>query len=51
MDAKSRLAEDLIETLEILNFKKPDPFWLYRSGQITLNRGNNDEAAISSAGI
>ena len=42
---KVLLAHDLLETLGLLNLKKPDPFWLYRSGQIALVAGNNNEAA------
>lgn len=39
------LANDLLETLGLLNLKRPDPFWLYRSGQIALIAGNSNEAA------
>ncbi len=35
-DEKLLLAHDLLETLDLLNQKKPDPFWLYRSGQFAL---------------
>lgn len=42
---KGILVQDLLETLEILNQKKPDPFWLYRGGQIALVTGNRTEAA------
>lgn len=41
---KVLLAHDLLETLELLNMKKPDPFWLYRSGQIALVAGNRADA-------
>jgi hypothetical protein len=44
-EEKVLLVRDLLETLEILNLKKPDPFWLYRSGQISLVAGNSVEAA------
>lgn len=33
---KAMLAADLIETLALLNTKKPDPFWLYQSGRYAL---------------
>ncbi len=39
------LAHDLLETLEILYQKKPDPFWLYQSAKMALIVGNSDEAA------
>lgn len=42
---KVSLALDLLETIDVLNQKKPDPFWLYRSGQISLAAGNTKEAA------
>jgi tetratricopeptide (TPR) repeat protein len=41
---KLLLAFNLLETLDLLNGKKPDPFWLYRSGQISLVAGNSSEA-------
>jgi hypothetical protein len=44
-EEKDLLAHDLLETLGLLNLKKPDPFWLYRSGQIALVTGNSKEAA------
>lgn len=44
-EGKIQLANDLLETLSLLNQKKPDPFWLYRSGQIALVTGNTKEAA------
>jgi protein O-mannosyl-transferase len=44
-EAKHRLAEDLIETLDLLNQKQSDPFWLYRSGQMALILGNSKKAA------
>ncbi len=44
-EGKVLLAHDLLETLGVLYQKKPDPFWLYRSGQLTLVTGNPDEAA------
>ena len=42
---KAILAEDLLETLDLLYQKKPDPFCLYRSGQIALVAGNSKTAA------
>lgn len=42
---KYLLAIDLLETLDLLNQKKPDPFWLYRSGQISLKVGDDVRAA------
>lgn len=42
---KVSLALDLLETIDVLNQKKPDPFWLYRSGQIALVAGNSFAAA------
>ena len=42
---KVLLVNDLIETLEILYLKNQDPFWLYRSGQISLVTGNTNKAA------
>lgn len=42
---KVLLASDLLETLDLLNRKRPDPFWLYRSGQIALVAENSDKAA------
>jgi len=39
------LAGDLLETLDLLNRKKPDPFWLYRSGQISLILNNKTMSA------
>jgi tetratricopeptide (TPR) repeat protein len=33
---RDALAGDLLETLDLLNQRRPDPFWLYRSGQISL---------------
>jgi tetratricopeptide (TPR) repeat protein len=44
-DEKHLLAQDLLETLGLLYLKQPDPFWLYRSGQIALVTGNTSEAA------
>lgn len=44
---KVLLAHDLLETLDVLNQKKPDPFWLYRRGQIALVTGNSFAAADS----
>lgn len=42
---KVPLAIDLLETLDLLNQKKPDPFWFYRSGQVALVAGNRNDAA------
>ncbi|MDD2851687.1 MAG: glycosyltransferase family 39 protein [Desulfuromonadaceae bacterium] len=42
---KVLLANDLLETLKLLNQKKPDPFWLYRSGQISLIIGDAAKSA------
>jgi tetratricopeptide (TPR) repeat protein len=42
---KALLAEDLLETLGLLYLKKPDPFWLYRSGQFAMNTGDKNRAA------
>jgi len=44
-EAKQLLAEDLIETLELLNKKQPDPFWLYQSGQFAVQAGDKNRAA------
>ncbi|MDD2542216.1 MAG: hypothetical protein PHH28_14410, partial [Desulfuromonadaceae bacterium] len=44
-ERKVQLANDLLETLGLLYLKKPDPFWLYRSGQIALVAGKGVEAA------
>lgn len=44
-DEKVVLAYDLLKTLALLYQKKPDPFWLYRSGQISLITENTNEAA------
>ncbi len=42
---KILLAEDLLDTLNMLNIKRYDPFWLYRSGQISLIIGDETKAA------
>jgi len=42
---KYLLAHDLLETLDLLNQINPDPFWLYRSGQISLKIGDDVRAA------
>jgi protein O-mannosyl-transferase len=44
-EAKQRLSEDLIETLDLLNQKQPDPFWLYQSGQFAVQAGDKNRAA------
>jgi tetratricopeptide (TPR) repeat protein len=41
---KSLLAVDLLDTLNLLNHKHNDPFWLYRSGQIALIIGDRVKA-------
>ncbi|MHB8121821.1 MAG: glycosyltransferase family 39 protein [Desulfuromonadaceae bacterium] len=41
---KVPLANEVLETLGLLYLKKPDPFWLYRSGQIALVAENRDDA-------
>jgi len=43
---KTILAEDLLETLELLYQKRPDPFWLYQSGQCALHAGDTSRAAV-----
>jgi hypothetical protein len=42
---KHLLAYDLLDTLELLYKRTSDPFWLYRSGQISLVTGNKAGAA------
>jgi tetratricopeptide (TPR) repeat protein len=42
---KILLAKDLLETLDLLNQKRYDPFWLYRSGQLSLIIGDEAKAA------
>ena len=42
---KILLAKDLLETLDLLNRKRYDPFWLYRSGQLSLSIGDEAKAA------
>lgn len=44
-EQKRKLAADLLDTLVLLNRKKPDPFWLYRSGQIAMQVGDTSSAA------
>lgn len=39
------LAHDLLETLDLLSQKKPDPFWLYQSGKISLIVGDEVKSA------
>ncbi len=46
-DGKILLAQDLLDTLGLLYLKNPDPFWLYRSGQIALAAGDK-KAAVAS---
>lgn len=43
---KTILAEDLLETLALLYQKRPDPFWLYQSGQSALLAGDTSRAAV-----
>lgn len=42
---KILLAEDLLETLDLLNKKRNDPFWLYQSGKFSLIVGDKVKAA------
>lgn len=42
---KVMLAIDLIETLTVLNQKKPDPFWLYQSGRMAMITADTSKAA------
>ena len=42
---KVLLAVDLLETLDLLNQKRYDPFWFYRSGQVSLIIGDKVKAA------
>ncbi len=44
-DEKTYLVHDMLETLQLLHNKKPDPFWLYRSGQLLLTIGDQSQAA------
>lgn len=44
-ERKVPLAMDLLETLSLLYQKKPDPFWLYQSGKISLVAGKANVAA------
>ena len=44
-EGKILLAHDLLETLEILYQKKPDPFWFFLSGKMALISGNRNQAA------
>ncbi|HBG06001.1 MAG: hypothetical protein A2075_15555 [Geobacteraceae bacterium GWC2_58_44] len=41
---KAELAEDLLETLDLLHQKRYDPFWLYRSGLLSLELGDRARA-------
>lgn len=43
---KTILAEDLLETLDLLYQKRPDPFWLYQSGHCALQAGDTSRAAV-----
>lgn len=42
---KVSLAHDLLETIGIIYQRQPDPFWLYRSGQISLLIGDDARTA------
>lgn len=42
---RQNLAQDLLETLDLLHQKRPDPFWHYRSGQLALAVGERGKAA------
>jgi len=42
--ARLQLAEDVIETLSILERKKSDPFWLYQSGRMAMELGDYQKA-------
>lgn len=44
-DKKVPLAQDLLETLSLLNQKRPDPFLFYQSGKIALVAGKTKDAA------
>ena len=44
-DDKTFLAEDLLETLALLNQKRYDPFWLYISGKLSLVVGDKVRAS------
>jgi hypothetical protein len=41
---KALLAADLLQTLSLLNQKRYDPFWFYRSGQLSLITGDKVKA-------
>ncbi|GFO64377.1 glycosyltransferase family 39 protein [Geomonas paludis] len=41
---KVALARDILETLDLLNQKRYDPYWLYRSGQLSLEIGDKARA-------
>jgi peptidoglycan/LPS O-acetylase OafA/YrhL len=42
---KNILAADILETLNLLHQKRPDPFWLYQSGQMALITDDETKAA------
>lgn len=42
---KAVLAKELLDTLNLLHVRNSDPFWLYRSGQVTLTMGDDIGAA------
>lgn len=44
-ESKVLLTRDILETLDLLNKKRYDPFWSYRSGQLSLAIGEKAEAA------
>lgn len=39
------LTRDILETLDLLDKKRYDPFWFYRSGQLMLSIGEKEKAA------
>ena len=41
---RQNVALDLLETLDLLHQKRPDPFWRYRSGQVALAIGDRCRA-------
>lgn len=44
-EEKVSLTGDVLETLDLLNQKRYDPFWLYRGGQLSLAIGDKAKAA------
>lgn len=45
-EEKRLLALDLLDTLALLQQKRPDPFWLYQSGRYMLLTGDRARAAV-----